>query len=472
MSTGRAAAAGSSSWPARRGRAARVALAPSRVRRALGAERGAPPTAVAPTGDATRRCRAGGTDLVVTSPGLAAGPAAAGRRGRGRRPGVGRRGAGLAAASHRTAPWLGVTGTNGKTTTVRMLAVDPARRPATARSPAGNVGLPVLDAVLADEPYDVLAVELSSFQLHWMQTVRVRAAAVLNVAPDHLDWHGSMEAYAAAKATVWRGGGACRRQRGRPARDRSSPWPTGACRPRRLHAGRPVAGRLGVRGGVPGRRAGAAHQSVSSAQPGWVNAGSTRTGRCSPRSRTCSRRRRTTSSNALAAAALARALGVDARRSARRAARPSARARTGSRTSRRSAASTTSTTRRRRTRTRRLRRCRPSSDVVWVAGGLAKGARFDELVAGAADRLRAAVLIGRDRALIAEALARHAPEVPVVEVTRTDTGAMDDVVHAAAGLAAPATPCCSRRPARPWTCSATTPRVATRSPTRCTGCAS
>ena len=80
---------------------------------------------------------------------------------------------------------------------------------------------------------------------------------------------------------------------------------------------------------------------------------------------------------------------------------------------------------------------RAFGDVVWVAGGLAKGARFDELVAGAADRLRAAVLVGQDRALVAEALARHAPEVPVVEVTRTDTGAMDDVVHAAAGLARP-----------------------------------
>ncbi len=75
--------------------------------------------------------------------------------------------------------------------------------------------------------------------------------------------------------------------------------------------------------------------------------------------------------------------------------------------------------------------------VVWVAGGLAKGGQFGELVEGAADRLRGAVLIGRDRAAVAEALARHAPEIPVVEVAGTDTGAMDDVVRAAAALARP-----------------------------------
>jgi UDP-N-acetylmuramoylalanine--D-glutamate ligase len=74
---------------------------------------------------------------------------------------------------------------------------------------------------------------------------------------------------------------------------------------------------------------------------------------------------------------------------------------------------------------------------VWVAGGLAKGARFDDLVAHAAPRLRGAVLLGRDRDLVADALARHAPQIPVVEVTDTDTGAMDAVVRAAAALALP-----------------------------------
>ena len=75
--------------------------------------------------------------------------------------------------------------------------------------------------------------------------------------------------------------------------------------------------------------------------------------------------------------------------------------------------------------------------VVWVAGGLAKGADFADLVVSVLPRLRAAVLIGRDRAVIADALARHAPEVPVVELASTDTEVMEDVVRAAADLAMP-----------------------------------
>jgi UDP-N-acetylmuramoylalanine--D-glutamate ligase len=81
--------------------------------------------------------------------------------------------------------------------------------------------------------------------------------------------------------------------------------------------------------------------------------------------------------------------------------------------------------------------------VVWVAGGLAKGATFDELVTQVGSRLRSVVLIGRDRAVIAEALARHAPDVPVIEVTPGETGPVDGadlmgrVVGAAAAAARP-----------------------------------
>jgi UDP-N-acetylmuramoylalanine--D-glutamate ligase len=75
--------------------------------------------------------------------------------------------------------------------------------------------------------------------------------------------------------------------------------------------------------------------------------------------------------------------------------------------------------------------------VVWVAGGLLKGAQVDDLVRSAAGRLRAVVLLGTDRAGLREALQRHAPDVPVVEVTRLDTGAMQEVVAAARSLARP-----------------------------------
>ncbi len=100
------------------------------------------------------------------------------------------------------APWLTLTGTNGKTTTVKMLAamLGAAGLRATA---AGNVGTPILEAVLHPQPYDVIAVELSSFQLHWSHSVQPLASACLNVAPDHIDWHGSLDAYAADKGRVY-----------------------------------------------------------------------------------------------------------------------------------------------------------------------------------------------------------------------------------------------------------------------------
>jgi UDP-N-acetylmuramoylalanine--D-glutamate ligase len=75
--------------------------------------------------------------------------------------------------------------------------------------------------------------------------------------------------------------------------------------------------------------------------------------------------------------------------------------------------------------------------VVWIAGGQAKGAGFDDLVRSARDRLRGAVLMGTDRAVIAAALARHAPDVRVIDVPGTETAVMHEVVRAAADLAHP-----------------------------------
>jgi UDP-N-acetylmuramoylalanine--D-glutamate ligase len=99
-------------------------------------------------------------------------------------------------------PWLTLTGTNGKTTTVRMLTAM-LRAAGLRAEAAGNVGTPLLEAVLHPQPFDVIAVELSSFQLHWSDSLRPRASACLNIAPDHIDWHGSLEAYAADKGRVF-----------------------------------------------------------------------------------------------------------------------------------------------------------------------------------------------------------------------------------------------------------------------------
>jgi len=99
------------------------------------------------------------------------------------------------------APWLAVTGTNGKTTTVGMLE-SILRAGGENALAVGNVGAPVVLAA-TDPGLDVLAVELSSFQLHFTHSMAAQAAAVLNIAPDHLDWHGSLEAYTADKARIF-----------------------------------------------------------------------------------------------------------------------------------------------------------------------------------------------------------------------------------------------------------------------------
>jgi UDP-N-acetylmuramoylalanine--D-glutamate ligase len=97
-------------------------------------------------------------------------------------------------------PFVAITGTNGKTTTVELVAA--AMRAAGLRARAcGNVGYPFSAA--AREPYEALAVEASSFQLRFTETFRPRVSVLLNLAPDHLDWHGSFDAYSRAKARVF-----------------------------------------------------------------------------------------------------------------------------------------------------------------------------------------------------------------------------------------------------------------------------
>ncbi|MEU3819840.1 UDP-N-acetylmuramoyl-L-alanine--D-glutamate ligase [Streptomyces sp. NPDC030392] len=322
------------------------------------------------------------------------------------------------------APWLAVTGTNGKTTTVRMLAS--ILEAAGLRTAAvGNIGVSLLDAVLGDEEYDVLAVELSSYQLHWAPSVRAHSAVVLNLAPDHLDWHGSMEAYAADKGRIYEGNTvACVYNVADKATEdlvREADVEEG-CRAIGFTLGTPGPSQLGVvddilvdRAFVPNRQ----KQAQELAQVSDVNPPAPHN-----------------IANALAAAALARAFGVE----------PAA-VREGLRNFRPDAHRIAFVAEvdgvayiddSKATNTHAAEASLAAYDpIVWIAGGLAKGATFDELVARSAGRLRGVVLIGADRALIREALARHAPQVPVVDLDRTDTGAMAAAVSEAARLARP-----------------------------------
>ncbi|MFZ4297064.1 UDP-N-acetylmuramoyl-L-alanine--D-glutamate ligase [Streptomyces cinereoruber] len=322
------------------------------------------------------------------------------------------------------APWLAVTGTNGKTTTVRMLAS--ILEAAGLRTAAvGNIGVSLLDAVLGEQEYDVLAVELSSYQLHWSPSLRVHSAAVLNLAPDHLDWHGSMEAYAADKGRIYEGNRvACVYNTADKVTEdlvREADVEEG-CRAIGFTLGTPGPSELGVvegllvdRAFVENRQKNAQELAeVADVQPPAPH----------------------NIANALAAAALARAFGVDAKavRDGLKAFRPDPHRielveEVGG---------VTYVDDSKATNTHAAEASLAAYDpIVWIAGGLAKGATFDELVQKSAKRLRGAVLIGADRALIREALARHAPEVPVVDLDRTDTGAMSEAVREAARLARP-----------------------------------
>ncbi|MFF3627524.1 UDP-N-acetylmuramoyl-L-alanine--D-glutamate ligase [Streptomyces sp. NPDC002164] len=322
------------------------------------------------------------------------------------------------------APWLAVTGTNGKTTTVRMLAS--ILEAAGLRTAAvGNIGVSLLDAVLGDEEYDVLAVELSSYQLHWAPSLRAHSAAVLNLAPDHLDWHGSMEAYAADKGRIYEGNRvACVYNAAQKATEdlvREADVEEG-CRAIGFTLGTPGPSQLGVVDGILVDRAFVENRHEQAQELAEVSD----VVPAAPHN----------VANALAAAALARAFGVEpaAVRDGLRAFRPDPHRIEHVA----DVADVAYVDDSKATNTHAAEASLAAYDpIVWIAGGLAKGATFDELVTGAAGRLRGVVLMGRDRALIREALARHAPEVPVVDLDRTDTGAMPEAVREAARLAGP-----------------------------------
>lgn len=100
------------------------------------------------------------------------------------------------------APWVAITGTNGKTTTT-ALVVHLLRESGLAAEPAGNIGPPAVAVASAIGPAGVIVAEVSSFQLMLTSEFHPRVAALLNITPDHLDYHGSMEAYSAEKAKIF-----------------------------------------------------------------------------------------------------------------------------------------------------------------------------------------------------------------------------------------------------------------------------
>ena len=314
--------------------------------------------------------------------------------------------------------WIALTGTNGKTTTIKM--VESIFKAANINGVAcGNVGETVIASVCAKKPLDYLAIELSSFQIHWSNLPQYESVVVLNIAEDHIDWHGSFEAYAQAKLKLLKHSNKVilNKSDSELSRRTSSDLITW------FSLDTPNAGELGVVENLLIDRAFSASPSQANEIAELVDITPT-----VPHNVL----------NALAAAALALSIGIkykDIKSGLKnfspdhhrmelvlskneinwiddsKATNPHA-----------AAASLLS-----------------NFKVIWIAGGLAKGASMSDLVKKCASRIKSVILIGEDRELIAKAIEEYSPKIEVVRVNQLSDAKtlMKDVVSAAIKLAQP-----------------------------------
>ncbi|MCL1923350.1 MAG: UDP-N-acetylmuramoyl-L-alanine--D-glutamate ligase [Propionibacteriaceae bacterium] len=328
----------------------------------------------------------------------------------------------------RSVPWLGVTGTNGKTTTVSMVE-SILRHGGLTSSAVGNIGRPILETITDGVNYDCLVVELSSFQLHWVTAMSLHSAVVLNVEPDHLEWYegasheSAFQTYAADKAKIYHNvSHSClydvtSEVIGKMVEDADV---IEGARAIGFTNEIPAVSMMGVVDGsivdrafIPQRHNSAleliAIDDLPSQSPHMV-------------------------SNALAAAGLARSFSVEARsvrdglknfelgphRIQTLATSKGVTWVDDSKATNPHAASAS---------------LRGYESVVWIAGGQAKGTQFDDLVCEHASRLKAAILLGVDRDIVAQALRTHAPHVHVEVIDDTSPAAMIEAVDRARRLA-------------------------------------
>lgn len=336
------------------------------------------------------------------------------------------------------APWIGITGTNGKTSTTQMASA--MMEASGLRAPAvGNIGKAVSQAVL-DPSNDCLCVELSSFQLHFTDSLALECAAITNLAADHLDWHGGFERYAADKAKVYEG---VRKalvynaddDRVHALADRAHPAP--GCLKVGFTLGSPAAGQIGVdRGwivdmsGLAGGEPGRAERLVRLSDLAHL---SEPDGTVYPH----------LLADALCALALCLGAGADrgAALEAMRVFAPGDHriqtvASLGSgpeairfvddskATNAHAAMASLSSYQ--------------DGSVVWIAGGLAKGARFEDLVRTQARRMSAVVIIGRDQTTMLQAFEAEAPDLPLTLIgPEPEQDVMARAVQAAGSYARP-----------------------------------
>lgn len=332
------------------------------------------------------------------------------------------------AEEHRGRPWLTVTGTNGKTTTVGLLG-SMLRAAGASALEVGNIGTPIVEAI--DTDADVFAVELSSFQLHTTSSVSPLASVCLNVDADHVDWHGSVQAYAAAKARVYENTQvACVYPAGDPDVEHmveEADVIEGA-RAIGITLGSPLPSQCGMVDGVLVDRAFVANRHKEAAFLMDLD---------DIRAVFGSNVTPAIVQDVLAAAALARAYGVSPEDVRRGLAdyTPAGHRRTlvahvadmdwinDSKATNGHAAVAS------------LRGI-PKGQAVWIAGGDMKGQSFADIVPLIVDRLRGVVAIGKDRSNLLDAMAQYAAHIPVVEVDEHEDW-MFSVVNEAVALSRP-----------------------------------
>lgn len=293
--------------------------------------------------------------------------------------------------------WIALTGTNGKTTTVEMTAAM-LRESGLNAVACGNVGQTVIECVAGDENYEVLVLELSSFQIHWLRDAKFDSVAILNIADDHVDWHGSFDEYARVKVSLLE-----HAQVGiLNAEDfevfnRTKEW---SGKKVYFSVDTPAPGEVGVVEELLIDRA-----FVSNPQEAAMIAELNDVTPTVPHN----------VSNALAAAALALSVGAS-HESIRAALQKFTLGRhriekvyeadgiswidDSKATNPHAAAASVMS----------------GLSVIWIAGGLAKGAKMDELVERAKGRIKVAILIGQDRDLIRTQLVERAPHVKIIEI--------------------------------------------------------
>ena len=291
--------------------------------------------------------------------------------------------------------WLGLTGTNGKTSTVELTA-HMIRTGGHSALACGNVGTTVIEAVESPEKYEYLVLELSSFQLHWLQDSNFVASAILNIAQDHLDWHGTFDAYASAKISLLdKSTTAILNGEDPEVVTRANHW---LGRKVFFSLDTPAPGEIGIVEELLIDRAFVADPMEASMLCELTDVTPTVPHNVA---------------NALAAAGLARVIGISHEKI-----REAIKSFTPGRhrietvlvkdeitwindskaTNPHAAAASIMS----------------ALSVIWIAGGLAKGAAMGDLVARVKSRVRVAILIGEDRNLIAQEISTHAPEIEVV----------------------------------------------------------